>query len=109
MRMFDQVNAPSPPPASRFQGEEALFAAALDKPASERSAFLDQVCQGNAVLRQRVQALLAADAQPDPSLAIPEDVSVCVRLRRRVTRDFHRAVKLGADRGDDWFGEADLA
>jgi serine/threonine protein kinase/Tfp pilus assembly protein PilF len=42
--------------------EESLFAAALDKhDATERQAFLDEACAGNAPLRQRVDKLLAAE------------------------------------------------
>ena len=39
--------------------EEALFALALAKPAAKRPAFLDAVCEGDAALRQRLEALLA--------------------------------------------------
>ncbi|MGA9451799.1 MAG: serine/threonine-protein kinase [Verrucomicrobiia bacterium] len=40
--------------------EEALFRAAVELPPDKRSAFLDAVCEGNAALRQRLEALLAA-------------------------------------------------
>ena len=41
--------------------EEALFAAALEKPTpAQRQAFLDQACAGDAPLRQRVEQLLAS-------------------------------------------------
>jgi len=49
--------------------EEALFALALEKPAEKRPAFLDAMCEGDAVLRQRLGALLAAHEQPDDILA----------------------------------------
>jgi hypothetical protein len=45
--------------------EEVLFALALEKPAAERAAFLDAVCGGDAALRQRLEALLAAHDEPD--------------------------------------------
>jgi serine/threonine protein kinase len=42
--------------------EESLFAAALEKESpAERQAFLDTACAGDAVLRQRLERLLAAD------------------------------------------------
>src|SRR5438270_7363668 len=42
--------------------DESVFAAALEKAsATERQAYLDEVCRGNASLRQRVEQLLAAD------------------------------------------------
>ena len=49
--------------------EEALFALALAKPAEKRPAFLDAVCDGDAALRQRLEALLAAHEQPATELA----------------------------------------
>ncbi len=50
-----------------FPREEALFAAALERPAAERGAFLDGACLGDAGLRQRVEALLSAyDATANP-------------------------------------------
>jgi WD40 repeat protein/serine/threonine protein kinase len=47
------------------QHEEALFALALEKPVAKRAAFLDVVCEGDAALRQRLDALLAAHDAPD--------------------------------------------
>jgi serine/threonine protein kinase len=40
--------------------EDALFAAALERPAAERAIFLDGACLGDQPLRQRVEALFAA-------------------------------------------------
>jgi hypothetical protein len=40
--------------------EEEVFHAALAKPTADRAAFLEQVCSGNAQLRESVEALLAA-------------------------------------------------
>ena len=45
--------------------EEALFALALEKPADKRGAFLDAICEGDAALRARLEALLAAHDAPD--------------------------------------------
>ena len=41
--------------------EVAVFAAALELPADQRGAYLDQACAGNADLRQRVEALLRVE------------------------------------------------
>src|ERR1041384_7146647 len=49
--------------------EEALFALALEKPADKRAAFLDVMCEGDAALRSRLEALLAAHEQPETMLA----------------------------------------
>jgi len=51
--------------------EELLFQLALEKPASERDAFLKAVCGGDTVLRARIEALLAAHEQPSGALAEP--------------------------------------
>jgi serine/threonine protein kinase/WD40 repeat protein len=51
--------------------EEALFALALEKPADKRAAFLDAVCEGDAALRQRLEALLTANDEPDQLAAAP--------------------------------------
>src|SRR5262245_22562478 len=51
--------------------EEVLFTLALEQPADRRGAFLDAVCAGDAALRRRVEALLAAHQDPDPRLAEP--------------------------------------
>ena len=49
--------------------EEALFAEALDRPAAERGAFLDQACSDDSALRTRLTALLAAHDAPGSVLA----------------------------------------
>jgi hypothetical protein len=45
--------------------ERDIFTAALHRPPEERSAFLDEACQGDAPLRQQVDALLREHAQLD--------------------------------------------
>ncbi len=60
---------------STWQQISDLFEAALDKPADERTAFLDEACAGRADLRQEVAALLAAhDESDDEDLASPAGV-----------------------------------
>jgi eukaryotic-like serine/threonine-protein kinase len=51
--------------------EEALFALALTKPTEKRAAFLDAICEGDAALRARLDALLAAHDQPDNLVSAP--------------------------------------
>src|SRR5262245_56113988 len=51
--------------------EETLFHQALARPASERTAFLEQACAGDGSLRQRVEALLLAHDNPGSFLAGP--------------------------------------
>ena len=52
--------------------EETLFERAVGLPPADRAAFLDRECPDPA-LRARVEALLAADAQPDSPLDRPAD------------------------------------
>ncbi len=49
--------------------EELLFQLALTKPAAERVTWLDRECGGDAALRARLDALLAAHEQPETLLA----------------------------------------
>jgi serine/threonine protein kinase/tetratricopeptide (TPR) repeat protein len=51
------------------QREEALFQAAAQLDGAARTAFLDSACQGEAALRARLEALLAAHEQPAGVLA----------------------------------------
>jgi serine/threonine protein kinase len=48
--------------------DESLFHLALEKPAAERPAFLEQACSGDDALRQRVEALLQSHETPDSFL-----------------------------------------
>jgi serine/threonine protein kinase/tetratricopeptide (TPR) repeat protein len=66
---------------------ESVFAAALQKPAADRAAYLDQACVDDSELRQRVEDLLRAQAAagsfleppPAPSLAQTIDTPVAER------------------------------
>ncbi len=49
--------------------EELLFQLALTKPAAARAAWLDRECRNDTALRARLEALLAADEQPETLLA----------------------------------------
>ena len=55
--------------------EELLFQLALSKPAAKRAAWLDAECDGDAALRQRLEALLAAHEQPETLLATQADTA----------------------------------
>ncbi|HEV7928141.1 MAG TPA: serine/threonine-protein kinase, partial [Verrucomicrobiae bacterium] len=62
---------------SPLKHEETLFALALAKPLDKRPAFLDATCEGDPVLRQRLEAMLAAHDKPDqlPSKGAPAAVA----------------------------------
>ena len=64
IRHSDFVIFPSMTPA-RFQTIEEIFLAALEQEPDQVSAFLDTACEGDAVLRHEVEALLASDQQAD--------------------------------------------
>jgi serine/threonine protein kinase/tetratricopeptide (TPR) repeat protein len=51
--------------------EREIFTAALHRPPEERSAFLDEACHGDALLRQQVDALLCEHAQLGSYLESP--------------------------------------
>ena len=46
--------------AERYRQIDELFAAALERPAAERTSFLDEACATDADLRAEVESLLAA-------------------------------------------------
>src|SRR6266542_372855 len=62
------MNKPLLPMPSPQDREAALFALAVEKPATERAGFLDAVCGADKSLRQRLAALFAAHEQPDEIL-----------------------------------------
>src|SRR5262245_16416689 len=77
--------------------EESLFAAALQKGPSERQAFLDAACAGDAAVRQRVERLLTADGHtagilergpdatlPGPPLAVERVFAGRFKLREKL-------------------------
>ena len=68
--------------------DETLFHLALEKPAGERSAFLEQACAGDEVLRRRVEALLRSHETPDSFLAGPAVTPTAVAdSQRSLTAD----------------------
>jgi tetratricopeptide (TPR) repeat protein/serine/threonine protein kinase len=59
--------------------EELLFHQALAKPEAERPAFLDEACGGNSAVRQRLDVLLRAHANPGSFLKAPaRDVAATI-------------------------------
>jgi len=48
--------------SERWRRVKEIFSDALDRPADERNAFLEQACAGDAALRAEVDDLLAADS-----------------------------------------------
>jgi hypothetical protein len=50
--------------AQRWAHITEVFRAALERPAGERVAFLDEACGGDEPLRRNVERLLAGEAQP---------------------------------------------
>src|SRR6186713_2538544 len=63
------MNAHNPTMKLDSQREAALFQAATQLTGNARASFLDNACQGDAALRQRLDALLAAHSQIDGALA----------------------------------------
>lgn len=61
---------PTTDPA-RWRRIESILDLALDLPAAERSALLDESCAGDPALRAEVEAVLAADAQAGDFLVTP--------------------------------------
>jgi len=55
----------------RWKQIDQLLDAALDRPTSERGAFLDQACAGDAALRRELEALLNSDGQAGTFIESP--------------------------------------
>jgi WD40 repeat protein len=53
------------------QAIKSIFMAALEKPATDRAAYLDEACAGDSVLRRRIDKLLKLHEQPDAMLDQP--------------------------------------
>jgi tetratricopeptide (TPR) repeat protein len=66
----------APPPPERWRRIDEVFEQALAVPPSEREAFLDSTCAGDADLRSEVESLLRADAQAGTFLDTPALVSI---------------------------------
>src|SRR5688572_15079160 len=56
-------------PRSTGKDEEALFAAALNLPSSDRLQYVRAKCGDDRVMRERLELLLAAHEQPDQLLS----------------------------------------
>ena len=77
--------------------DETLFHLALEKPVGERSAFLEQACAGDEVVRRRIEALLRSHETPDSFLAGPAVTPTAVAdSQRSLTADDD-----GTDRPDN--------
>jgi len=50
----------------RWQRVKEVFAAAVERPAAERDAYLDRACDGDPELRREVASLLDFHREPDP-------------------------------------------
>ena len=61
-------SVPPPPPLERWQEIDRLFAAALERPAAEREAFVAEAAGADADLRSEVQALLRSSAEAEEKL-----------------------------------------
>jgi len=69
LRMYDQMNNTESLMPASHEREQAIFTVAVAKPPAERAAFLKRECAGDAALRARLEALLAAHDEPDELLA----------------------------------------
>lgn len=67
--------------------DEERFHLALERPPSERSAFLDEACAGDAAQRLRVDSLLWSHVSPDSFLAGMPPASSCWQGRERIGPD----------------------
>ncbi len=62
--------------SQRFQRVREIYHAALDRPSDQREVFLEQVCSGDAGLRQEVHSLLAAQAEAGTFMVTTPDAAL---------------------------------
>jgi serine/threonine protein kinase len=77
---------------SAQEREEALFAAAMERPPAERAAFLEAECEGDASLRRRLDVLLAAHDQADAIPPPPADAGPPVRQTEPLDESLGRTI-----------------
>jgi serine/threonine protein kinase/formylglycine-generating enzyme required for sulfatase activity len=84
-----------------FLGIDAIFQAALQKEApAELKAYLDQACQGDTLLRARVERLLHAHANAAESfLESPPSGLAATEVRRVLSPESHTMEQLGTQIG----------
>ena len=66
---------------------EQILDEALDLPASERAAYLDEACAGDAELRARVEAMVAGAEAPAPSKFLDERPNVSPEILKAYLPD----------------------
>ncbi len=58
-------------PQDRWKKVEETFHTAMERPAQERSAYLDSVCAGDVELRREVESLLSELAESKGFMELP--------------------------------------
>src|SRR4030095_15148698 len=88
----------------RWATVKQIHQAAVDRPMSERTAFLDEICAGDEALRSDIQSLLSYQHDADSFIEVPA-IEVAARvlsdnleniLVGRVLGHYHIAAFLGA-------------
>src|SRR5688500_8243444 len=79
----------------RWQIVERIYQAAMDREASERFAFLDQACGGDAELRREVESLLNAQ-QPGDRFLESTALTLAARGLADLTPRAARGQRLGS-------------
>jgi hypothetical protein len=51
--------------SDRWRRIEELYHSAVEREGEERTAFLNEVCAGDEVLRRELESLLACDGEPE--------------------------------------------
>jgi serine/threonine protein kinase len=83
----------------RWQQIEELFNRTLDVPVEQRSAFLTEVCGGDAELRGMLERLIKSDAEAEDFIETPPHVSQVTRLMERTVTMSDVSLQQLQDRG----------
>ncbi len=80
---------------SAFERFQKLFEQAVELPADQRAAFLDEVCADDAALRARIEELLAADSELEGFLEPPAGFGLPVDKLKQEAEDFLPEEEIG--------------
>jgi eukaryotic-like serine/threonine-protein kinase len=93
--------------SERWKEVKGVFAAALDRSASERAGYLDEVCAGDRELRQEVESLLASHQQAGEFIESPA-ISTDTFLLEEAEEDADLGRRIGAYRIEKEIGRGGM-
>jgi serine/threonine-protein kinase len=87
--------------AAQWPRVKAIFYQALDRPAVERTGFIEQACHGDPALQRMIESLLASDRSADGFMEAPAAARVALNssVSSIAMPDVDAGLAVGRDRG----------